>query len=354
MQRTSMKASVTLGNGTVELQDVEIPQIHANQVLVKVVAAAQNPTDWKTLMLNLKSGNIMGCDFAGVVVNIGSEVPTALRKRGERVAGFVHGGIGPNGAFAEYVAADAELLIALPDEVSFENGAQLGIACITTCQALYQTLSLAPPISPQLQPASSDIDILIWSGTSATGQYAIQFAKLMGMRVLSTASAKNFEFVLSVGADTVFDYTDSRTCKRIAAATKNALRYAMDCTSEGMTPFQTSMSLGAAGGTIATLLPCESQRPEVEPKFVLAYSYLGKAVEFPFKFPAHQEHYENGKTYCKLISDLLFRGALRPVPMRLYPHGLASVRSGLQDMKDGKIHAEKVTYRISDTPGLMA
>ncbi|KAF7358098.1 GroES-like protein [Mycena venus] len=251
-----MKALVTVGDGTFRLQDVAVPTPGVDEVLVKVIAVAQNPTDWKTLLLHTQPGNILGCDFAGIIVHIGAEVPP---------------GIGPNGAYAEYVKADAALVIALPDDMTFENAAQLGVASLTVCQCLYQCFRLPTP----LQPASEPEDILIWSGTSATGQYAVQFAKLAGLRVISTSSPKNTGFVKSLGADEVFDYADSKTPKRVSVATGGSLKYAVDCISEGMTPNQVSMSLGKDGGTIATLLPYESRRKGVKTVFILAYSALG-------------------------------------------------------------------------------
>ncbi|KAJ7782240.1 chaperonin 10-like protein [Mycena maculata] len=344
----TMKALVTLGDGSFQLQDVKIPSVGFDQILVKVVAAAQNPTDWKTVLLHTHAGNILGCDFAGTVVEIGAEVSAGLRKMGERVAGAVHGGIAPNGAYAEYVAVDAALIISIPDDMTFENVAQLGVACFTVCQSLYQCLGLPTP----LKPASVPEDILIWSGTSATGQYAVQFAKLAGLRVISTASAKNIEFVKSLGADEVFDYADWKTPKKISATTEGSLKYAVDCISEGMTPNQVSMSLGKEGGTIATLLPYESKRQGIKTVFILGYSILGKAIEFPFAFPANRDHYENGKIYAQMISEVLALGTLKAVPVRLYPHGLSSVYDGFEDMKAGKVGAQKITYRISDTPGL--
>jgi NADPH:quinone reductase-like Zn-dependent oxidoreductase len=194
--------------------------------------------------------------------------------------GGIMAGIGPNGAYAEYVAVDAALVIAIPDKVTFENAAQLGVACFTVCQTLYQCLGLPTP----LQPVSVPKDILIWSGTSATGQYAVQFATLAGLRVISTSSTKNIDFVKSLGADEVFDYADSKTPKRILSATGGALKYAMDCISEGMTPNQVSMSLGKEGGTIATLLPYESRRKGVKTVFILAYSIFGKVRNYATVF----------------------------------------------------------------------
>lgn len=185
---------------------------------------------------------------------------------------YHYAGIEANGSFSEYVATGPGMVIRIPDDMTFENAAQLGVACLTVCQALYQCLGLPTPLEPESKPR----DLLVLSGTSATGQYAIQFAKLAGLRVISTASPENVEFVKSLGADEVFDYADAKACKKIYSATGGVLSCAMDCISEGMTPYQVSMSLGEKGGTIATLLPYRSRRKDVETVFILDYTCFGK------------------------------------------------------------------------------
>lgn len=105
-----MNALVTTGNGKVKLQTVDLPLCTDTDILVQVHSVTQNPTDCrlsinymtiftdkllhkgKTVALHRKQGNIIGCDFSGVVVRIGKEVPSNLRYIGERVAGMVHGG----------------------------------------------------------------------------------------------------------------------------------------------------------------------------------------------------------------------------------------------------------------------
>ncbi|KAH9914755.1 chaperonin 10-like protein [Fomitopsis serialis] len=343
-----MKAIVTLENGQFTLKDVPIPQASAGEILVKITASAQNPVDWKTALLHKKPNNILGCDFAGTVVELGPEVPDTLRHVGERVAGCVQGGIAPNGAFAEYVVMQAALAIALPDSVSFEDGAQLGVACFTACLALYDCLKLPTPDHPVEESSS----VLIWSGTSATGQYAVQFAKLSGMRVIATASPKHFELVKALGADEVYDYANSQTPRKIFASTRGSLRHAMDCFSQDRTPNQVSTSLSKEGGTIATLLPYVSRSKGVQTHLVLAYTILGKELTFPFAYPAVEEHRQSAMEYAKLISALLAKGKLKPVPVKVFPNGLQSVHDGFEYMGAGKVHAEKITYRISDTPGI--
>jgi len=104
-----MKACITTGDGKVALGTARKPQVGSKQILVKVVAAAQNPPDCKWVYLKfsqslieaivgylfqrlISTGLVIGHDFAGIVEEIGSDVLLGVRKIGERVAGFVRGG----------------------------------------------------------------------------------------------------------------------------------------------------------------------------------------------------------------------------------------------------------------------
>jgi NADPH:quinone reductase-like Zn-dependent oxidoreductase len=291
----------------------------------------------------------MGSDFAGVVVTVGSMVPADLsRNVGERVAGMVRGNINPNGAFAEYLVMDAALIFKLPDHIPFELGAQLGISCYAACQALYQTLGFPTPFEehPTEQP-----DILIWAGASSTGQFTIQLAKQSGLRVISTSSPKNFEFVKSLGAAEVCDYADSRAQKRIHSMTNGTLQYAVDCFSNGTSPVQISGSLSKEGGTIVTMLPYETRKKGVSTKLVLVYSLWGEPIILPgINLPGDPSHYADGTKFNKLITRLLAEGKLKPGPIKMFSKGLASVHEGFMYMVSGKVHAEKIVWRVSDTP----
>ncbi|KAF8898070.1 chaperonin 10-like protein [Gymnopilus junonius] len=341
-----MRCIVTTGDGKFELRRLPIPSPGPNEILVKVEACAQNHTDWKSITLFKRPGNIMGSDFAGTVVALGSAIPSELRKVGQRVAGAVRGNINPNGAFAEFLVADPALVFTLPPDVPFEIAAQLGVSCYAACQALYQTLDLPTP----LQPATTPEDILIWSGSSSMGQYTVQFAKLSGLRVISTASPRNFELVRSLGAEEVLDYADSKTPKKIFSATAGKLRLAVDCISDGMTPVQVSGSLSKAGGTVVTVLPYESKKKGVKTELILVYSMWGEDVEHPIQLKGNPQHYENATMYNSMISEMLAKNMLKFGAIKVFPNGLASVQDGMEYMMSGKIHAEKIIYKISDTP----
>ena len=176
-----------------------------------------------------------------------------------------------NGAYAEYAVAESERgIVTIPDSWSFEQGAQLGVGPFTALQCLHETLELPSPFD-DAQPKRS---ILIWGGATSVGQYAIQFAKLGGLRVIATVSPKNFDLVKGLGADEVFDYRDESVVQKIRAATDNALDIAVDTVSEGKTPEQVTGAIGDKGGRVAIILPYESPRADVKVKFSMAPELL--------------------------------------------------------------------------------
>jgi len=320
---------------------VDVPKPGPSEILVKVVAAAQNPTDWKSLGRALKEANyggVVGHDFAGVVEELGPDVPEGMWTIGQRVAGLVVGAGRASGAFSEYLVARAEFeVVPIPDGWSFEEAAQLGVAPITALQCLYETLGLPSPFEARPTAEQPRRTILIWGGASAVGQYAIQFAKLCGLRVLTTASSKNFDLVKGLGADEVFDYRNEGVVEKIRAATGNALDIAIDTISEGKTPAQVTGAIGDKGGKVAIILPYESPRPNVKVTFSMVSELLRGA---------------SGKGYVNLFKQILATGKVKPIPVFIQPNGLAGVKDGLQYMQDGKVSAQKLTYRISDTPAV--
>ena len=180
-----------------------------------------------------------------------------------------------NGAFSEYVVADAELqVVPIPGGWSFEEAAQLGVAPLTALQCLHETLELPSPFEAESTAEQPQRTIVIWGGASAVGQYAIQFAKLGGLRVVTTASSKNFDLVKGLGADEVFDYRDEDVVEKIRGATGNVLDIAFDAISEGKTPAQITGAIGDQGGKVAIVLPYESPRPTAKVTFSMLSDLL--------------------------------------------------------------------------------
>lgn len=157
--------------------DAPVPSLRPDYLLVKTIAVALNPTDWKHIGFAVSNPPVtVGCDFAGEVLEIGPAVTKSFKK-GDRVAGFVHGSnvVQPeDGAFGEYLVAKGDILCKLPDWVSWEEASTIGVGVSTVGQGLYQSLELPWPD----QPAKESFPLLVYGASTATGALAVQFAKL--------------------------------------------------------------------------------------------------------------------------------------------------------------------------------
>jgi NADPH:quinone reductase-like Zn-dependent oxidoreductase len=88
---STRKAVIHKTPGVAEIASIPYPESRADYIVVKTKAVALNPTDWKSLESRFIEGVVAGCDYAGVVEEVGSAVTNDL-KVGDRVAGFVAGG----------------------------------------------------------------------------------------------------------------------------------------------------------------------------------------------------------------------------------------------------------------------
>jgi NADPH:quinone reductase-like Zn-dependent oxidoreductase len=171
-----MKALKTTGSGDVVLSsDVPIPRVRSDHIVIRNKAVALNPADWKFLDLVPSKDATIGCDFAGIVEDVGDNLTTAFKK-GDRVAGFAHGNNPKDlesGAFSEYVLAKSGCSLKIPDDMSFESACGLGVGITTVGQAMYEGLKLPWPGNP-----STGTTLLVYGGSTATGTLAIQMAKL--------------------------------------------------------------------------------------------------------------------------------------------------------------------------------
>ncbi|KAI0034464.1 chaperonin 10-like protein [Vararia minispora EC-137] len=346
MSSSGLQKAVVIGlKGDISLQRTPIPEPGPDDILVKIVTAAQNPSDWMAMQRGKVAGAILGCDFAGTVHCIGSAVPEGQRTIGERVAGFVLGADGP-GTFAEYVAVPAHFIVPIPQSWSFEDASQLGLTPFTALQALYESIVGLPLPT---NPTTDAIPILIYGASTSVGIFAVQFAKLAGLRVIATASRANFGLVKSIGADEIFDYKDPEMARQIKDTTRGRLEFAVDCIANEQTLRLVSDALSDDGGQVAAVLPGVSTRANVKVTFNLIYEWIGKDYDLPWEFRATSDHRERGERFANMFSDLIAQGKIKPGPVRVLPNGLAGVADGIQYMLDGKVSGQKLVYCIADT-----
>lgn len=176
------------------------PSFQDNEVLIKVVASSVNPVDWKILSGHLgpvQTGIVPGFDCSGVVVAVGSAV-TRFKVGDEVWADVVEriDGVLKLGAYAEYVATKEEKTGLKPTNIPFEQAAVVPLVGLTALQGLQKGDVL-----------KEGAHVLILGGSGGNGICAIQIAKARGATVYTTCSGKNVDFVKSLGADQVIDYT---------------------------------------------------------------------------------------------------------------------------------------------------
>ncbi|KKP04335.1 TOXD [Trichoderma harzianum] len=340
--------------GHAVLQPIPLPQLLDDYVLIRVVTVAINPTDWTTLEASGDDGTLVGCDWAGIVEKIGPAVTKDLRV-GDRVAGCAHGGNDANpetGAFARYIISKGDLVVRIPDAVTWEEAATVAVALITVGLALYHFLGLPLPGTDEkpIQESESAAPIFIYGGSTATGTIAIQFAKLSGRKVLTTCSTKNSKLVTDRGADVVYDYHNPKVGEQVRADTQNQLTQVLDTVAIESTAAICSDAISTEGGTYVNLLGIEIPRLNVESIFFLGYSASGESYIFEGeRWPAEPTYFAFGKEFLGIAEKLWSEGKLKTHPERVGPDGLLGAIAGMKEMKEGKVSGEKLVYRIDET-----
>ena len=174
--------------------DLPDPVAAPGTVVIDVVAATVNGADWKVRVGQYKQSKFpfaLGRDFSGVISAVGEGV-TDL-KVGDEVFGVCEAG--QEGAYAEKIAVKAAIVAKKPAGLSHVNAAALALTGLTALSAVEDTL--------KLQPGET---ILIHGGAGGVAGFAIQLAKHIGARVITTASAANHDYVRGLGADEIIDY----------------------------------------------------------------------------------------------------------------------------------------------------
>ncbi|KAJ4142121.1 hypothetical protein NW754_014912 [Fusarium falciforme] len=350
-----MRAVVVDGDNAVRVDyHRDVPRLQDDRILVRPVAVALNPTDWRHVRGGrARDGCILGCDYAGVVEAVGSAV-TKPWKPGDRVFGCGHGANLANpddGVFAQVASLIGDLQMKIPDSLSFEEAATLGLGSITVGQGLYQkALKLQLP-SRDGMLEKKDIAVLIYGGATATGALAIQFAKQSGYTVITTCSPRNFDYVRSLGADAVIDYHAADAGNQIRSLTDDQLEFAWDTVSVAQSAAICADALTTSPQRqpiYGTILPTRSPREDVETVSTVMYTAFGKDFKFgPVEMPASEDDFRFGKQFFQLVEDLVAQRRIRPHHLRVRDDGLEGLIQGLEDLEMGKVRAEKLVYVVN-------
>mmetsp|Transcript_26933 Transcript_26933/g.37463 ORF Transcript_26933/g.37463 Transcript_26933/m.37463 type:complete len:356 (-) Transcript_26933:123-1190(-) len=202
-----MKAACYSKHGGTEVHEFRVgypmPKRTSGKVLVKIMAAGVNPVDYKLRRgdmpsISVPKPKIFGGDLAGIIVECDEK---SYFKRGDKVFGMLDYTLTRWGTYAEYASVSESSLAHMPKDFSFAQAACMPLVSLTTLQA-FRRGGIVEEEREKIKGRS----ILIHAGSGGVGSVAIQIAKDFGLKVFTTCSGKNSDYVKSLGADTVIDY----------------------------------------------------------------------------------------------------------------------------------------------------
>jgi NADPH2:quinone reductase len=297
-----MKAMILneYGNNA-EFQLAELPQpaVKAGHVLVRVAASSVNTVDTmirqmgKDLPLSPDLPAVLGMDFAGTIEAVGEGVTDFAP--GDEVFGCAGGLADLQGALAEYMLADANLIAHKPKTLSMRQAAALPLVGITAYEGL------------QRAGAQAGQKVLVHGGTGGVGHVAVQLAKQFGADVYATCSGgKPMDIIQGYGAKAI-DYKTEKVADYVAKHTDGA-GFDVVFDSVGGANLTNSFAAAALNGHVATtsslleldLAPAHFKGLSLHVVFMLIPMLYGHKRE------------QHGAILAKL-AEIVDAGALKPL-----------------------------------------
>jgi len=246
-----MKAMIIkqLGSSDVfELAEKATPAMKAGHMLVEVKASSVNPLDtmlrssdtpWSANLPEILHG-----DVAGVVTEVADDV--SRFKVGDEVYGCAGGIAGIDGALAEFMLVDADLMAYKPKSLTMKQAAALPLVSITAWEALQNKLAV-----------KEGDKVLIHGATGGVGHIAIQLAKYFGANVTATSMPKNMAVAATLGADNIVNVAEQSVQEYVEQYTSGVGFDAIFDTVAGDN-IQRSFEAARFNGGVATTLPIEN------------------------------------------------------------------------------------------------
>ncbi|KAK1722648.1 chaperonin 10-like protein [Colletotrichum acutatum] len=324
-----------------KVDDAPFPTAGPGEVVIKnITTALENPAEWKIQDMGIivqKYPTVLGADAAGLIEEVGDGV-THL-KRGQRVIGYCTGLGKQNhefGTFQLYSKADANLVSPIPGDMSFESASVLPLAIATAAVGLYKKQHLGLPL-PSHNPRQTGKTVLIWGGASSVGGTAVQLAVASGLRVVTTASQRNFDKVLELGAEVVLDYhSDTLVHDALKALSGADLVGVYDAISgpESLEPISSILDQ-IRRCKVTVVLPTEDDYGKnMDISMMTAYQITQDAEEV------------QNPVWRNFVPGALKNGQLKPKPdPEVAGKGLESIQAGLDVLKQG-VSAKKLVIQL--------
>ncbi|OCT44054.1 oxidoreductase, zinc-binding dehydrogenase family [Cladophialophora carrionii] len=376
------RALVVAQTGVYELRDTHaVPELENDtEVLIQARAVGLNPIDWKSVAYNFCLPSfpwITGREMAGVVERVGSQVSHV--KPGDRVWTSTYYRDVRAGCFQEYIVVPRHTVLPIPADLSFEEAACLGVAALTASMALWKWLSVPMPKvkawnrgSGRQNPQHSSGDsgyqsslsrsslldgtqvpeeaaqeewILIWGGSTVTGQFATQIARLAGLKPITVCSSRTAKLSEERGAEHVVirdDREPSALVEEISRVTKGRITRALDLVG----PSTARLCLHACS--------TPSQRETFGDRKILfaPLAMMKDTDEVPDNVTVEvveMKHFvldSESALYGQTLNDLIENKMLQLPPLEILDGGLDAVEAGLEMVRQGDRGGRKVVITV--------
>ncbi|KAI0794255.1 GroES-like protein [Fomes fomentarius] len=334
--------------------DWPVPAPGPKDVLIKVVAAAINPADWKIPTFGapfVQYPFIGGLDGSGIIEDVGTEVTSFVK--GDKVV--FPGSFDPlQASFKQYTVAPADNVAKLPDNVSFEQAASVPVALATVAVAIWSHHPEASSVdfpAPWEEGGTTKFAgkaAFVIGGSSSVGQYAIQLARMQGFSpIIATSSLRHEAWLKSLGATHVVDRTlaPSAILAKLPEITGGTpIVYAYDSIGDVETQHLAYDALAADGALVVT-------QPFSEKVLAEKVERDGgsKKIARPFASFAMPGNKKLGEEVYARLTEWLEKGVVVPNRVEVLPGGLAGVLEGTDRMKNGMVSGTKLVVRPQET-----
>lgn len=275
------------------LTDLPKQEPKAGEVQIQISHAGVNPVDWKIREGWLKNWLphefplIPGWDAAGLITAVGPEVEDY--KVGDEVFAYCRLPTVQWGTYCESICVPSSIVARKPRSLTMAQAASIPLVSLTAWQSIFDFADL-----------KENQSILIHAGAGGVGGIAIELAKWKGAKIATTASKKNHNYVKSLGADVLIDYTQESFVEKIKSLHPEGLDVVYDCV--GGDTLKDSLQLVKRGGALPSIVdPIDEEFGKQQ----------GVKTGFVFVSP-------NGSQLAK-IAELIDTGKLKPPKITEYP-----------------------------------
>jgi NADPH:quinone reductase-like Zn-dependent oxidoreductase len=301
--------------GVLALEDVAMPVVGEDEVLIRVRAAGVGPDVWHVMTGRPYFVRLMGFGVRRPKERVpGRDVAGTVEAVGEQVTGFQPGDEvfgGGRGAFAEYACARAENLAPKPENLTFEQAAAVPVSGCTALHGLRDAGGL-----------QSGQAALIIGASGGVGTFAVQLAKLFGAHVTGVCSTTKVDLVRSLGADHVIDYTHEDITdgtQRYDVILDTAGRRSLSHLRRALAPNGTLVIVGGEGGGRLT------GGFERQLRAALLSPFVGQRLRSVVSTERQED--------LLFLKDAIEAGKVTPVVSRTYP--LEEAANALSDADEG-------------------